>query len=220
VAVARVRKAAGFAQWLNAAETELGVPLMAALTAPLNHLDIAVSGESLLSILKPPGIVTETAACSDVLQNRAALASIACSLRHAAPSPAGLTALRNSVPASLVQLRDEVARCAAGAVEAVGMLRYRRRDCLALARLVNLARQFSGPLAGDLVRPHRRLIKSSKLRTMQAPPHLAAHDRWSGADSLLFFLFSDILVGAMVCHPIPCSTFLWRSACCGSLPNE
>lgn len=78
------------------------------------------------------------------------------------------------------------------------MLRYRRRDCLALARLVNLARQFSGPLAGDLVRPHRRLIKSSKLRTMQAPPHLAAHDRWSGADSLLFFLFSDILVGAMV----------------------
>jgi hypothetical protein len=65
VAVARVRKAAGFAQWLNAAETELGVPLMAALTAPLNHLDIAVSGESLLSILKPTGAVTETAACSN-----------------------------------------------------------------------------------------------------------------------------------------------------------
>jgi len=45
----------------------------------------------------------------------------------------------------------------------IGQLRYRKRDCHSLLRLVNLSSQFTGEMGFELVKSHRRLIRSKKV---------------------------------------------------------
>ena len=48
-------------------------------------------------------------------------------------------------------------------IEMIGQLRYRKRDCHSLLRLVNLSCQFTGEVGKELVASHRRLIRSKKV---------------------------------------------------------
>ena len=72
-----------------------------------------------------------------------------------------LSAMRDAAKdcTSAATYRDLLAAVKA-AVDMMGQLRYRKRDCHSLLRLVNLSGQFTSDVAVDLVCAHRRLIRS------------------------------------------------------------
>mmetsp|Transcript_610 Transcript_610/g.1594 ORF Transcript_610/g.1594 Transcript_610/m.1594 type:complete len:734 (+) Transcript_610:169-2370(+) len=88
-------------------------------------------------------------------------------------------------------------------LQIVGQLRYRKRDCHSMLRLLQLSRQFTGDIAFALVKPHRRLIRSKKVKAISYTTCTCAintdglqHD---GPEShLLLFLFNDILLGTRI----------------------
>mmetsp|Transcript_24876 Transcript_24876/g.56151 ORF Transcript_24876/g.56151 Transcript_24876/m.56151 type:complete len:189 (-) Transcript_24876:121-687(-) len=72
-----------------------------------------------------------------------------------------------------------------------------------MLRLIQLSRQFTGDVAMALVKPHRRLIRSKKMKVIACTSFTCTDYTDGSRDDapesyLLLFLFNDILLGARI----------------------